>query len=579
MTELSDLDVLVIDCQAGGATPAHGDLLEVGWAICGRDGLRELRQRFVLPRTERRVPAAVRELTGWSEACLAAAEPEEAVWRALREDIARITTDRAPLASAPAPAVIHYARFELAFLRDLHARLEPGAPFPLDVLCLHAIAARLFPDLPRRNIRALAGYLGHSTELLRRSAGHVEASAFIWRALVPRLEALGVRTAGELSAWLERASSAAARASTAHARRVFPLAPERRRALPDRPGVYRFQRSNGDVLYVGKAASIKKRVASHFSARASRTSRASARAPAATTERALELLTQVQGVEVTETPSVLEAALLESDEIKRLDPPYNVQLRGGERSAWFARADLSCAAPAPDAEHRLGPLPSERALLGLHALIALARGDEASEPLQACALAVPASLLPSAALFTAGYRAFAGAHLTAEHASPRVRVERGARMLWLARGRVEPAAPEELAPDAWDLARVVRRLERTLTHGSLLVRRARWLVLLAGADLAFREPAMARARAFVLEGTRIVERLELARVSELGALPARGYPSRAERSTAFDAAGYDRMRVLATELSRVHAEGGELAVRFGRRVLTGERLARLLRWL
>src|SRR5690349_3127218 len=40
---------------------------------------------------------------------------------------------------------------------------------------------------------------------------------------------------------------------------------EQRRGLPDQPGVYLFRNAKGTVIYVGKAKSIKKRVASHFS--------------------------------------------------------------------------------------------------------------------------------------------------------------------------------------------------------------------------------------------------------------------------------------------------------------------------
>src|SRR4051794_40030403 len=40
---------------------------------------------------------------------------------------------------------------------------------------------------------------------------------------------------------------------------------EQRRTLPDGPGVYLFRDERGKVIYVGKAKSIRKRVASHFS--------------------------------------------------------------------------------------------------------------------------------------------------------------------------------------------------------------------------------------------------------------------------------------------------------------------------
>jgi hypothetical protein len=164
--------------------------------------------------------------------------------------------------------------------------------------------------------------------------------------------------------------------------------------LPAGPGVYRFLRSNGDVLYVGKATSLKQRVASHFSS--------AQRA----TERALEMLTQVSDIAVTKTESVLEAALLEHGEITRLDPPYNVQLREGDRAAWFASNDLLRARPAPDDEHRIGPLPSRWAVAGLGAIRALAAGAEPTTEMRARATGVPSSFAPDDATFTAGWTSF-----------------------------------------------------------------------------------------------------------------------------------------------------------------------------
>jgi DNA polymerase-3 subunit epsilon len=511
---------------------------------------------WILPRSQRRVPGPIRELTGWSEACLAEAVQEHDAWQAMRQD-------RARLVSVPphpgVPTVIHYARFELPFLRDLHERLGDGGALPFDTICLHAIAARLFPDLPRRNIRALAGFLGHSTGLLRRSAGHVAASAFIWREVVPLLEQAGVPSWDALKDWLADAPRV-----VRSARRIYPLERERRRALPDRPGVYRFVRRNRDLLYVGKAASLRKRVASHFAGRGR------------VTERGLELLTQVHDIDFTETASVLEAALLESDEIKRLDPPYNVQLRTGERSAWFASRDLTQAQQAPDAEHRVGPLPSERALSSLGALILLADGAEATPLLRAIALAVPIAFLPDDTLFEEGYRAFAAEHLSRREAGAARCVTQASLALWTLRGRTEIESAEDRPPELWDLARVRRRLERALVQCGLLMRRSRWLCLLADADIAFREAARPSARALVMSGGQVVARHDLEHVGALPQLPVRRPRPRMERLALFDAAAYDRLRVLATELRRVHDEAGELTLRFGAHVFTGERLAKLI---
>jgi DNA polymerase III subunit epsilon len=547
---LRELQVLALDCQAGGATPAHGDLLELGWVRCAQAGLvGPVQSCWVVPRTRRPVPRAVRELTGWSESCVAEAVDERVVFGALCEQ----------LGAAPVPTVIHFARFELPFLRDLHGRLAGGGAFPFDVVCLHAIGVRLFPDLPRRNIRALTGFLGHSPELVRRSAGHVEATAFLWAAFVPLLEQAGVRSWGELKQWLETPAP-----RPRGGRRVYPLALEVRRGLPDRPGVYRFLRRNGDVLYVGKAASLKKRVAGHF------------KGSGPTTERGLELLTQVHDVRSTETASVLEAALLESDEIKRLDPPYNVQLRAGERSVWFASRDLRETSPAPDEVHCIGPLPSRGALVPLWALVALAQGDDAPR-LRAGALAVPVAFLPDAALFDEGFRVFSAEHLGEPSAHGRWRVMRAARSLWLQRGRAEPEAAEPSAPDAWDLARVRRRLERNLVQSGLLLRRTRWLCLLADASVAYRERAMQSARVLVVARGEIVERKELPSVAAVAGLGRERPPPLRERQRAFDAAAYDRLRVLLTELRRVQEEGGETAASIGGHGLGAEALAHWMR--
>src|SRR5262245_30032394 len=114
---LRELDVLVLDCQAAGATPAHGDLLEIGWAVCGSNGLLESTEsRWIVPRTKRRIGRAFRELTGWTEGCLAEAVDEQGAWA----EVAGVAARLGAADASGAPTVIHFARFELPFLRDLH---------------------------------------------------------------------------------------------------------------------------------------------------------------------------------------------------------------------------------------------------------------------------------------------------------------------------------------------------------------------------------------------------------------------------------------------------------------------------
>ena len=86
------------------------------------------------------------------------------------------------------------------------------------------------------------------------------------------------------------------------------------KTLPARPGVYRMQDVRGDVLYVGKARSLKGRVTSYTQV---------ARLP----KRLQRMVAQTRSMTIVTTRTEAEALLLEAQLIKRFRPPYNVLLR------------------------------------------------------------------------------------------------------------------------------------------------------------------------------------------------------------------------------------------------------------
>ncbi len=85
-------------------------------------------------------------------------------------------------------------------------------------------------------------------------------------------------------------------------------------ALPRRPGVYRMLGPQGELLYVGKARSLRDRVGSYFAARN-------------VNPKVQALVQQISGIEVTVTRSETEALLLEYNLIKAHKPRFNVVLR------------------------------------------------------------------------------------------------------------------------------------------------------------------------------------------------------------------------------------------------------------
>jgi DNA polymerase-3 subunit epsilon len=544
---LADLDVLVIDCQATGASPAFGHVLELGWGIqrAGERTTAGACAHWIALPEGHRVPHRVRKITGYDPCFAAEAIADREAWHRLRGAIGEV----------PAmPTAIHYARFELSFLREWALRFEPDTPFPLDTVCLHEIARRLYPDLPRQSIRALAGYLGYSLDLARRSLGHVEATGFVWQKLKNELLERGIASWEELAGLLaERRPPGSG--SRAGKKPRYPIDSERYRGLPDKPGVYRFLRSNGDVLYVGKAANLKRRVSSHFSGRAG-------------TAQSPEMLTQVSDVAITVVESSLEAALLENEAIKGLRPPYNVQLAAKDLPVWYGTRAFDQVSPSPDEHHPLGPLPSELSLRPLAALISLVAGVSATESLRAHAVGVSALFTPDEAAFSAGWAVLLERYPT-ELATGALPARR--RVLDLAR-KVLAAGVSETESDgdesetvetrAWDAVRVARHVERALVQAYRAYRRAHWFGLLHDSDVVYREPANARARLIQVRGGVVVG----AQDAPEGYVPAeRLHPNLLGRRATFDRAKYDRLRVLTSELKRIARDGGVVAVHWGPR--------------
>jgi excinuclease ABC subunit C len=96
------------------------------------------------------------------------------------------------------------------------------------------------------------------------------------------------------------------------------------KALPAKPGVYLLRSTNGAVLYIGKAKSLRPRVRSYFRAGGG---------PRVAPERLLE---RIEDVEVIVTSTEVEALHLEQNLIKRYRPPFNVRLRDDKSFPYIA---------------------------------------------------------------------------------------------------------------------------------------------------------------------------------------------------------------------------------------------------
>jgi DNA polymerase-3 subunit epsilon len=538
---LSELDVLVVDCQATAAAP-RGHLLEIGWAHVGAR-TREAQARLIALPDGEGIPPAVARLTGISERMAQDGVDASVVWREL-------SSEAATFAMQPAPTVIHFARFEQPFLYGLAG----GMP-PLDIVCTHDIARRLLPDLPRRGVRALTGYFGRAVGARRRSADHVEATAFVWRELVGLLQDEGISTWSALHEWL-----ATTRDTRQRRRRVWPMPRDVRLSLPDAPGIYRMLRTSGDVLYVGKAASLRHRVNSYF------------RKQNGMPERTLEMLSQARAISFEITASALEAALFEPDEIKRYRPPYNIALTVEDRALWFAAPDLSVRTAQPSLQCPLGPFPSAPMLDGF---AALARADGRALG--------SGQWRPDAATFDAGLARLCAAHheLSRHDIDAHERLLRLGTRLWREgrRDRDVDDDEETRRVTTWTPELVQLSLEWLALRAALARRRAIWLTRLVDATVRWTEPGTSGARLIVIENGEVVVTRDIDADATPPIPPGHARPVAARRA-AFTLERFDRLRVLSTEFKRLVVAGAPVALRLGvAPPLTGPRLASVLQWV
>ncbi|MFW6095938.1 MAG: excinuclease ABC subunit UvrC [Bacteroidota bacterium] len=93
--------------------------------------------------------------------------------------------------------------------------------------------------------------------------------------------------------------------------------------LPDKPGIYQFFDTGGNVIYVGKAKNLKKRVASYFNKKQPEN------------YRLKMLINKIRDVEYIVVETESDALLLENNLIKKYQPKYNVQLKDDKTFPWI----------------------------------------------------------------------------------------------------------------------------------------------------------------------------------------------------------------------------------------------------
>jgi DNA polymerase III subunit epsilon len=270
----------IVDIETTGGYAANHRITEI--AIYHHDGIQITDQYHTLLNPGRNIPFYITGLTGiTTEMVLDAPTFEE-----VSEDLFNLLEGKV--------FVAHNAHFDYSFLKREFEM--SGINWNAKKLCTVRLSRKIIPGLRSYSLGTLSESLGITITNRHRAGGDASATAKIFDLLLRR----------------DKDNYIAKTLKKNSGETILPpnLPKEEFDKLPAKPGVYYFLNGRGQVIYVGKAINIKKRIAGHFTGDAREWSRSKIR-------------NEIHHVRYELTGNELIALILESQEIRRLWPKYN----------------------------------------------------------------------------------------------------------------------------------------------------------------------------------------------------------------------------------------------------------------
>jgi len=324
---LRDTTFVVVDLETtGGRTKsAEGTLpdaiTEIG-AVKVRGGV-VLGEFATLIDPRRTIPPQIVQLTGITTAMVSDAPAIDAVLPMFLEF------------AGNAVLVAHNAGFDMGFLRAAAQQCDIAWPRP-QVLCTVRLARRVLSreEAPSVRLASLARLFAVATQPTHRALDDARATVDVLHALIERVGNQGVHTYADLRSYLPDVTP------TQRRKRVLA------EGLPHRPGVYLFRGPSDEVLYIGTAVDLRRRVGQYFTGADPR-------------GRMKEMVTLAGAVDHVECAHALEAGVRELRLLAAHAPPYNRRSRFPQRWWWVALTDEAfprlAVVRAPRHDRAIGP--------------------------------------------------------------------------------------------------------------------------------------------------------------------------------------------------------------------------------
>jgi len=288
---IEDTDFCVIDVETTGLSPRYNNIIEIG--IVRISNLQIVDRYSTLINPGRNIPYFITTLTGISD---------EDVYNApffddIAYDVKNFLSDSVLTG--------HNLAFDYSFLR--REFISSGFDFNIkERLCTMRLARRLFPLEKSRSLSSMCTLLDVDNFQKHRALGDAEATAEILLRMLVLLKDREITTTADLLGYQFKPAKEKKKPVN---KKII----EEVSYLPDAPGVYYFLNSKNDIIYIGKAKSLKDRIRNYFS-------------PGAPS-KAKKIISQARNLKIQLTGSELTALLYEAEMIKLINPKHNQQLK------------------------------------------------------------------------------------------------------------------------------------------------------------------------------------------------------------------------------------------------------------
>lgn len=290
--EFEKAEYSVFDFETTGTSARFDKVIEIGIAKISKGKIIDTFQSFINP--GRPIPFFITQYTGITNSDVQDAPYFEELFYRIKDFIGYSVL------------AAHNLNFDYSFLK--HECSTAGLEiFTNPSICTLKIARKLYPDAPSKSLGRITKYLKIQHKNVHRGLGDATATAkLLMKMFKPLRDNYEIDTVTDLVHFQN--SPTGKQFSIIKKKLIKDFA-----EIPDMPGVYFFKNIKGDIIYIGKAKSLKNRVANYFSNNAPRKSK--------------EIVKKANGLNFQPTNTELTALLTEAELIKEENPKYNKLLK------------------------------------------------------------------------------------------------------------------------------------------------------------------------------------------------------------------------------------------------------------